>query len=528
VSLLIRRLGRLVLLLGLAAWALPAASAGLTAEEEIGKKIYFEGISPSGVPIQALVGATSTPVSGETLTCSTCHGADGLGRPEGSVKPSNITWQELTKSYGHRHENGREHGPFDERSFADVLTYGKDPAGNRLDSTMPRYIMSNKDVAALTAYIKRMAADLDPGLTADALRIGTLVPASGRMAEVGKAALGVMKGYADTLNAQGGIFGRRIELVAADLPEDPAAASAAAERLAKEGGVFALVSPFSVGSEKSMAELAESAKLPVIGPFTLSPDTTLAVNRYTFYLLPGLNEQGRALADFAAKELKLTNPIAAVVHPETAGDKEAAAAVEEQLQTRNWSRIVRASYPPGKLQAAKLVADLQQRGVQVIFFLGGDADLGEFGKQVRDAIWTPYLLAPGARAGRAAVDLPTTFGNRVFLAYPTLPRDITPKAAGTLSELEKKGGFGARHQPAQVSALAAMLVLEEALKRAGRDLSRAKLVNALENLFSFETGVMPGISYGPTRRIGALGAHIVAVDLSARQFRPTGHYMRLD
>jgi hypothetical protein len=73
-----------------------------------------------------------------------------------------------------------------------------------------------------------------------------------------------------------------------------------------------------------------------------------------------------------------------------------------------------------------------------------------------------------------------------------------------------------------------MRVLEEALKRAGRELSRAKFVSALENLYSFESGIMPTISYGPNRRIGALGAHIVAVDLGTHQFKPTGRYVRLD
>ena len=519
---------RPVLLLSLALLAVNASAAGLTPQEEAGKTIYMDGVSPAGAPIQALVGPASTAVPGETLPCASCHGADGLGRPEGSVKPSNITWPELTKSYGHRHENGREHGPFNDQSFAEALTFGTDPAGNRLDSTMPRYVMANADLANLLAYVKRMDADLDPGLSAERLRIGTLLPASGRMAEVGHAMRGVMQGHVDVINAQGGIFGRKLELVVGDLPEDRAAAAKSAERLMREERVFALVSPFSAGIEKAMAETAESAKVPVVGPFTLSPDAGLAVNRYTFYLMPGLSEQGRALVEFAFKDLNLTNPVVAVVHQDTQDQAGLAAAVEDQLKQRGWNRVVRAEYPVRDMEAGKLVAELQQRGVQAIFFLGGDGELAVLGKQVRDAIWTPYLLALGARVGRAAVDLPTTFGNRVFLAYPTLPEDISPKGAGALDALEGKTEKAARHQPARVSAYGAMLVLEEGLKRAGRDLSRAKLVGALENLYSFESGVMPSISYGPNRRIGALGAHIVAVNLTAHRFKPIGRYVRVD
>jgi hypothetical protein len=73
-----------------------------------------------------------------------------------------------------------------------------------------------------------------------------------------------------------------------------------------------------------------------------------------------------------------------------------------------------------------------------------------------------------------------------------------------------------------------MQVLEEGLKRAGRDLSRARLADALENLYSFESGVTPTISYGPNRRVGVFGAHIVRVNLTTHSFQPLGTFVRLD
>ncbi|HWR91938.1 MAG TPA: hypothetical protein VN300_05905, partial [Desulfobacterales bacterium] len=102
--------------------ALPAGADTLTPQEEAGRRIYHEGVSPSGAPLQALVGPQSTPVAGSTLPCVNCHGADGLGRPEGAVKPSIVTWRELSKSYGHRHENGREHPAFNEQGVVEALT----------------------------------------------------------------------------------------------------------------------------------------------------------------------------------------------------------------------------------------------------------------------------------------------------------------------------------------------------------------------------------------------------------------------
>jgi hypothetical protein len=73
-----------------------------------------------------------------------------------------------------------------------------------------------------------------------------------------------------------------------------------------------------------------------------------------------------------------------------------------------------------------------------------------------------------------------------------------------------------------------MLVLEEGLKRAGRDLSRVRLADSLESLYSFESGVTPTISFGPNRRVGVYGAHIVRVNLSTHSFQPLGAFVRLD
>jgi ABC-type branched-subunit amino acid transport system substrate-binding protein len=504
----------------------PTAVAEMTPDEAAGKQIFIEGRSPSGVPIQALVGPHSTPVSGETLPCASCHGPDATGRPEGAVRPANITWRELTKSYGHRTEGGRERGPYDDQAFAAAVTFGTDPSGNKLDSTMPRYVMANADIDRLLAYLKRIETDFDPGLSADRLRIGTLLPGTGRAAEAGQAMRRVIEAHLARINAQGGIFGRQLDLTVIELPGDRASAEQAADKAMRDTGLFALVAPFAVGIEQSLFDAAEASRVPVVGPFTLSPVDGPAVNRHTFYLLPGLRDQARALADFAAKQLPLKNPVAAVIHAER--DALLAAAVTEQLSTRGWKRVIPATYPENEFPVARIVAGLQQQGVQVVFFLGNEPELAALGSEVRDAIWSPYLLALGARAGAAAVRLPTTFGDRVYLAYPTLPGDITEQGAAALVAAGEDTRARLGHIPARVAAYGATLVLEEGLKRAGRDVSRVKLAEALEKLFSFESGVMPTISYGPNRRVGALGAHIVGIDLGTHRFRPTGYYMRLD
>src|SRR5438067_3927554 len=83
----------------------------LTLAEEHGKHIYLRGTSPSGQGITALLGKTDTEVPASVLTCASCHGYDGRGKPEGGVAPSNITWEALTKPYGITHPSGYSSAP---------------------------------------------------------------------------------------------------------------------------------------------------------------------------------------------------------------------------------------------------------------------------------------------------------------------------------------------------------------------------------------------------------------------------------
>jgi ABC-type branched-subunit amino acid transport system substrate-binding protein len=388
--------------------------------------------------------------------------------------------------------------------------------------------MAHEDMAALVAYLKRIDADLDPGLSADRLRIGTLLPTGGSLAELGRMMGAVLRTRIAELNAKGGLFGRQLELVVAEVAEDRAASLRSAEQLFGDAQVFAVVSPFTSGLEREITALAERLRVPVVGPFTLRTQVAQEVNRHTFFLLPGLVEQVHVLAEFAHRQLALQNPLVAVVHPDEPEMHQVAAAAVAGFRQRGWNRSVATHYPGGALRPRELVARLQQSGVQVLLFLGTNGELEQLGGSIRDAIWTPYLLAPGVRVGRAAVTLPTTLGNRVFLSYPTQPADITREGAASLRAAQRQAGAAASHQPAQVSAYASLLVLEEALKRAGRDLSRAKLIGALENLFSFETTVTPAVSYGPSRRIGAMGAYVVAADLATHTFKPASAYIRIE
>src|SRR5262249_3405183 len=151
--------------------------------------------------------------------------------------------------------------------------------------------MSPDDLADLISYIQRLGTAQDPGLTEASLRMGTLLPLKGPLAEMGQAVKAVLTAYVAEVNGRGGIYHRTIDLRIAESGETPAATRASLQRLIEEDQVFAMVGAFMAGADEAIAKQLEAEELPLVGPFTLFPQTNFPVNRYIFYLLSGLKEQ---------------------------------------------------------------------------------------------------------------------------------------------------------------------------------------------------------------------------------------------
>jgi ABC-type branched-subunit amino acid transport system substrate-binding protein len=504
----------------------PLLAPPLTPQELRGKQIYFEGISPEGGKIKAFIGNDKIALPGSAATCGSCHGPDGRGRPELGVIPSDITWGHLMKSYGHNHPMGRNHPAFTEASLKRSILNGTDSAGNRLDSSMPTYSMPLEDINDLVAYLKRLHSDFDPGLKDSSIRIGTILPSEGKTATIGEAMVAVMAAYFEEINSQGGIYNRKLKLIAAPYDNTRQFALSSATRLIDTEKVFAMVGAVIAGADREVAALAEDKKVPLIGPLTFFSVDPFALNDFTFYLFSGLNEQVRALVDFGARQLKLDNPRIAVLGPGDDHQKDLQTAIVEQSEVHGWSAVTGFSIMPEQFNPDAAAGALKQQGVDCLFYLnfGGLKALLEAADRVN---WRPHVFLPGTLVQKEILSLPVSFQDKIYLSYPTLPSDQTPAGMEEFQALLKRHELSAKHLTSQISAFVAAKILVEGLKRTGKDLSREKFMRSLEKFYEYKTGLTPRITYGPNRRIGAWGSHIVTIDLKKKNFAPVGQWIAL-
>jgi ABC-type branched-subunit amino acid transport system substrate-binding protein len=504
----------------------PTSDAPLTPQERRGKALYLRGESPSGREVIAVIGELDVPAS--TVTCGGCHGVKGEGKTEGGVTAGNLQWSNLTKPYGHTHPSGRQHGAFDEVSFVRAVTSGVDPKGNTLQVAMPRYKMAAEDLADLIAYLKRIETDHDPGLTDTTIGVGLLIPTKGALAEIGQAIKAVTTAYFEEINRQGGIYNRKLELKVAETGDTPSATAANLERLVVGGQIFALANVFTAGADAEIAALAQNYEVPLIGAITLTPQTGAPINRQVFYLLPGVSDQTRALVAFAAQKLNdKTARVAAVYAPGGSLTADALTAFESQSKTVGWTAPTKIAISLEQPDPTAGVAELKAKGAQAVFFFGSVNAL-RFLQEAEKAGFFPQVYLLGAMTGSDILNAPAGFKEKIFLGFPTVPTDITHEGESNFRALAQKYQLPSSHVAAQLSAYVAAQLFVEGLKRARQDLSREKLITALEGLYEYNTGLTPPLTFGPNRRIGAPGAHIVTVDVEKKQYASTGAWVRAD
>ena len=495
-------------------------TGALSPQEKRGKQIYLKGEGgEGGGEIVAGLNDDALDLPATSFTCVNCHGLRGEGTREGGIQPPPITWDKLTRTQTSPLTR-RERGPYNEATLARSISAGLDANGAKLHPAMPRYRMTAAQMADLIAYLKKLGkeADADPGLGDDTIKVGAALPMTGPLASVGEDVKATLSASFAQINSQGGIYNRRFELVVEDSRGEAAQTLEATKRLIEQDGVFALIGSFEPGDSRALNEFIKRSEVPLVGPVTLSPRLSVPPNPYVFYLLPTFNDQARVLVDFVHGKPRDKPARLAVVYADNDFDRDALAGLQAQAKMYSMEIVSEHSYQNGQFAAAKTIEALAQKKPDYVFFFGGADDIVASAREMERVKLNAALLSSVVMLGRGAFSLPAGIASQTFLSYPaTLPnQNDFAEFIGVM----QKSGTPLRSPAFQSVAYAATKVLFEATKLVGRQLDRTTLINSLEQLQDFRTGVVPPITFGPNRRVGSIGSYIVGVDLGNKQYTP--------
>lgn len=457
---------------------LPVAAVlalALTPAQERGKQLYLTGESAAKRPVTALLGDDDVEVAASVVPCASCHARDGRGREEGGLRPPSLQWDVLTHALSTAQ---RTRAAYTRSQLTRAVAMGIDADGKRLQKTMPRYRMALEDMQDLLAYLEQLGNDREPGLTDDAVRIGFVLPSGSAEQAAVRAAL---TAYAERVNGDGGVFGRRIVPVFTTT-----AGAEELERFLIDEQPFAIGAAWLTGADAALSAVAERHGVPLIASAsTGSPGD----DRYVFRLLAGIREQSLALA--AAAKLEPQSRIAVIG---------AQPAMREAL--------VNAGYQHAE---SPDTAD-------AVLFLGLPSQLRTVLAAAAAAPTPPRVLIPAAHSSGDITSAPAALDGRIFVALPSSPDDVTGAGAAELQVL----GVASAHATACRLALAGTKLLVEALRRTGRDIERDAVVATLQTFYRAPTNLTPPITWTRAHHTGTRAARILRVDLARRRWADLG------
>jgi len=358
-----------------------------------------------------------------------------------------------------------------------------------------------------------MAADTT-GVTDTEVRIGLFFPTTGPASLWGIPPLHAITTILNQMNEAGGVHGRKVKVFLEDDAGNPEKAKGAVKKLIYDTKVFALM-----GTGASLAAFAakqeiEAARVPWLGAPAIMDKIYVPAFPTTFSYGLTSNVDAQSMARFV-----LTKPdvkkIAFVYHYDDWGEGLLGAAVkvlEEHKATKvEWTSEV---VEKGITDATAVVLKVKNYNPD---FMIGFLYPTEGPVFIRDAY--KYGLKVPIVFNTALSDL-TDVKNRsgipesmkwVFASTYGTAAISDPKFADLVNAM--KGYFPqTRPQPQNFIGFAGGRLLVEALRRSGRDLTREKFVDVLEDIKDFETGVLPSkISYSKTSHIGLKGCTFVTL-----------------
>ena len=158
-----------------------------------------------------------------------------------------------------------------------------------------------RSVACLLLVLSPMVCHAEAGVSANRILLGQSAAFSGPAAQLGIDLNAGARLYFDQVNRQGGIHGRKIEILTADDKYEPALTVENTRRLIQNDQVFALFGYVGTPTSNAALPVFTSARVPFFAPFTGALSLREPFNRQIFHIRAGYVEETEHLVDQLAR-----------------------------------------------------------------------------------------------------------------------------------------------------------------------------------------------------------------------------------
>jgi len=326
------------------------------------------------------------------------------------------------------------------------------------------------------------------GVSDKEIFLGSCAALEGPVAGVGKQVVGGAKLYLDYVNTEGGINGRKIKLFSHDDSYDPEKAMTCFSCLETDkvfAGAFFLGAPPAT----KYVRLAATHKFPIVGFFSGAQMLYEPFRPYIIGIRASYYDEALAqvdhLWDVGFRKF-------AVIFQNDACGAATVEGVKRALKARNSSVVGLGSFERGSLEVGDAINSIKQNQPDVIVFDGTAPPIVKIIKACHESGLHPQFSSVSFLPIESFIKLAGKDAEGTIVTQVVPPYDDTQLPTVALyRKLLQKSATGQAPTFANFEGFIDALVVCDALKQAGRNLTRTAFIKAIESFHNKDIGLGP-------------------------------------
>jgi ABC-type branched-subunit amino acid transport system substrate-binding protein len=354
------------------------------------------------------------------------------------------------------------------------------------------------------------AAFAQEGITSSQILFGQVCALSGPAKDLGQELKAGADAYFAFVNSQGGVHGRKIKMITLDDGYEPQRTIAATKQLIEQEKVFALFGYVGTPTSAAAVPLTRQEKVPFVAPFTgaeflRTPATENVYNVRASYFQE-TEMQVHELVDVLGKKS------VAVFHQDDNYGKAGLGGVQKAMRQRSLDVCATGTYTRNTVDVQKGLTTILATNPDAVILVGTYKACAAFIKAAKAAgsksiFMNVSLVGSTALAHELGGDGEGVFVTQVVPSPWDASLPVVKEYQANLRKVLPGAEFGFGSLEGYVDAK----VLVQGFRLAGKDLTRASLMAALDDMKNFDAGGVT-VSFGPQDHQGLEKVHLTVIE----------------
>jgi branched-chain amino acid transport system substrate-binding protein len=365
------------------------------------------------------------------------------------------------------------------------------------------------------------------GVTDDTITLGHILDYTGPTAETTLQYSKAMEAYFRDLNERGGVNGRKIKFLKEDDRYSIPGAIAAFKKLVFKDKVFVCLSVGGTGQTLALSKEIEKNRIPCI-VISKSPTMTKPLKKYIFTGGPSHDDITAILIDYIVQDLGAKSPKVAIAYPDVSYGKEVLNGLTKRLEHYGLKPVTTEVLPIGAVDSSSQALSAKKKMAEYVIVVGTPVMSIAFMKFSNVYDYKPVHIGYYYNCSEA---IPKALGKIAegFLgvhAFVSWDNDVPGMIKAKKISLKYYPGWKAT-DIGFAEGIVNSILTEDALRRAGRDLSREKFIEALESTKNLELGgIGAPLTITSTNHKASDSAIIFKADLKEKIMVPVGGWRK--